>query len=89
MTATLTPDQKKEYTFRKEYINKEFSELVGKTIVQIRPLTPKEHTTLGWEWDFHTDAMIVIFNDDTCFIPMADPEGNGAGFLLLADLGAE
>ena len=88
MSTTSTVDQKSEYEHRKGYINNEFSSLVGKQIVKVRPLTPKECELLYWEWDHNSDAMVIIFSDDSCIIPMADPEGNGAGFLQLADLGA-
>jgi len=73
---------------RRDYIKREFGELINKTIVGIRPLKREECEALAWEYGYERDAFVVILNDDSCFIPMADPEGNGAGFLMLANLGA-
>lgn len=74
---------------RAEYIKKEYGELVGKTIKQVRPLTKTECEDLAWEYDYEYEAMVVIFTDNTAMIPMRDPEGNGAGFLALADTEAK
>lgn len=78
-----TTDVSEEYGKRVAYIEKEFGSLRGKTISLIRPLMPAEHTAMGWEWDYHSDAFIIVFTDDTIVIPSCDPEGNGAGFLFI------
>lgn len=70
---------------RAEYIQREYGELVGKTIKRVRPLMKEECEDLAWEYDYEHEAMLIIFTDGTCIIPMADPEGNGAGHLLIAD----
>ena len=63
------------------YIETEFGELVGKTVKQVRPLHQEEYDDFAW--DNNGEGFIVIFTDNTCFVPFADPEGNGPGFLLL------
>lgn len=69
---------------RADYIKREYGSLVGKTVKNIRPLTERECEDLGWEYKYSDEACVVIFTDGEAFIPMADPEGNGAGFLGLA-----
>jgi hypothetical protein len=69
---------------RADYIKREYGSLVGKTISRIRPLTEQECEDMGWEYKYSDEACVIIFTDGTCFIPMADPEGNSAGFLALA-----
>ena len=66
------------------YIETEFGELVGKTVKQVRPLHQEEYDEFCW--DNNGEGFIVIFTDNTCFIPSADPEGNGPGFLFLGDV---
>lgn len=74
---------------RAEYISKEYGELVGKTIKRVRPLTKEECADLYWDYDRMYEAMVIIFTDGTAMIPMCDPEGNGAGHLMLADTEAK
>jgi hypothetical protein len=69
---------------RADYIKREYGSLVGKTIKTIRPLHKEECEDLGWEYDYSDEACVFIFTDGTAFIPMQDPEGNGAGFLFLS-----
>lgn len=78
--ATLTIDPQ-----RSNYIKKEYGELIGKTVAQIRPLTKDECDAFCWDYDANWEACVFIFTDGTAFIPMADPEGNGAGFLTICD----
>lgn len=66
---------------RAALIEKEFGSLVGKTISEIRPLTEEECEAMGWYYKHEDLALVVIFSDGSAFIPMQDPEGNGAGFL--------
>ena len=56
------------------------SDLVGKTIKRVRALQKVEIEQLGWyeSWD---PTCVIEFTDDTYAIVMADPEGNGTGFL--------
>lgn len=69
-----------------DYIKSEFGELVGKTVAAVRPLSKEELNDLYWEESYGSVGFVVIFTDGTCIIPSADPEGNGAGHLFLADL---
>jgi hypothetical protein len=83
MTTTETDD----YTRRVAYVEKEWGELVGKTIKTVRPLTRTEAQEFYWEYENNYEAMVIIFTDGTIVVPSADPEGNGAGFLFLGKLG--
>jgi len=83
MTTTDTDD----YTWRVSYIEREWGELVGKTIKTVRPLTRSEAEQFCWEYETNHEAMVIIFTDGTIVIPFADPEGNGAGFLFMGKLG--
>lgn len=66
------------------YFKGEFGSLVGKTIAMVRALTPDENIAMGWEAD--EEGFVLVCEDGTAIIPMRDPEGNGAGFLALADV---
>jgi hypothetical protein len=68
---------------RTEYIKREYGALVGKTVKIVRPLLKEECEDIGWEHAHMYEAMVIIFTDGTALIPMCDPEGNGAGHLLL------
>jgi hypothetical protein len=67
------------------YIARDYGKFVGKTIAKIRPLTFDECEGMAWDYDHEDYAVVVIFTDGTALIPMADPEGNGAGFLADTD----
>jgi hypothetical protein len=68
-----------------DYITREFGELVGKTIKAVRPLVDSELES--FYWDRHgTVPFVIVFTDGTCASPSRDPEGNGAGFMFLADM---
>lgn len=72
-------------TFYEEYIEKEYQELVGKTITGVRPLTKDEMDELMWD-DYSSEvAFVVLLSDGTFFIPMRDDEGNGPGTLLMGE----
>jgi hypothetical protein len=68
---------------RADYIKREYGALVDKTVKTVRPLLKEECKDLGWEYEHMYEAMVIIFTDGTALIPMCDPEGNGAGHLLL------
>jgi hypothetical protein len=70
------------YKSKLVYLTRDYGSFVGRTIKQIRPLTKHECEAMGWEFEHEDYAVVVIFDDGTGFIPMADPEGNGAGFLM-------
>lgn len=78
--ATLTLDPQ-----RVEFVQSEYGELVGKKISRVRPLTEAECEDLGWIYRHEFEACVIIFSDGTAFIPMADPEGNGSGYLMMCD----
>lgn len=69
------------YTDKQKYVTRDYGFLVGKTIKAVRPLTKEECDSLAWDFAYEDYAVVVEFTDGTGFIPMADPEGNGAGFL--------
>ena len=71
-------------TEKATYIARDYGKFVGKTIAKIRPLTFDECDDMAWDYDHEDYAVVVFFTDGTAFIPMADPEGNGAGFLAEA-----
>ena len=54
--------------------------LVGKTIRAVRELESIEIADLGW-YRSSNPTCVIEFTDDTYAIVMADPEGNGTGFL--------
>jgi hypothetical protein len=66
----------KENSMKKHYA----SELVGKTITAVRYLTEAEVEDCGW---FMTSdpTCVISFADETYALIMADPEGNGPGFV--------
>lgn len=74
---------------RAEYIQREYGELVGKTIKTVRPLLKSECDDLAWDYNYEHEAMLIVFTDGTAVVPMCDPEGNGAGHLLITDTKAQ
>lgn len=69
-------------TDKTKWITRDYGSFVGKTIKQIRPLTKSECEDNCWDYDHEDYAVVVIFTDNTAFLPLSDPEGNGAGFLM-------
>jgi len=56
-------------------------ELLGRKIVEIRPLTLAELKGESWEgWPFKTVALVL--DDGTLLYPSRDGEGNGPGQLF-------
>lgn len=78
---------KTTYADKKAYITRDFGQLVGKKIVEVRPLTEKECEMFAWDYDRMDYAMVLICQDGTAIIPSCDPEGNGAGFLFVEKVG--
>lgn len=54
--------------------------LVGKTVATVRSVTKTEMDELLWH-DTCDPTCVVEFTDGTYALVMADPEGNGTGFL--------
>ena len=69
---------------KEKYVARDYGKYEGKTIAKIRPLTLDECEDMAWDYDHEDYAVVVFFTDGTAFIPMADAEGNGAGFLAEA-----
>lgn len=88
MATQIAQDKsaKQIHAERAEYITKEFGELVGKTVARVRPLTNDECEDLAWDYTYEREAFVIIFTDGTAVVPMRDPEGNGPGHLMLADV---
>lgn len=68
-------------TQEKAYIEKEYGWMVGKTVEQVRMLTPTEVEEMDW-YPGGEVPFVVFFTDGTYIIPMRDEEGNGPGALL-------
>jgi hypothetical protein len=60
------------------------NELIGKTITAVRDITDEEYKQLGWYKNSNPTA-VLEFSDETYAIVMADPEGNGTGFLDIGE----
>ena len=56
------------------------SNLIGKTIANIRPMTTKEMKSYGWDGE-HAPPVLVL-SDGTKLFPSRDPEGNRPGALF-------
>lgn len=70
-------------------IHEEYASFVGKTIHSIRPLRESELKSLYWDPCSGDVPMAIIFTDGQVLIPSSDPEANGPGFLIVADLSKE
>jgi hypothetical protein len=68
-----------------KYVTQEFGELKGKTVKTVRPLTDAECNDLYWPTGGYDVAIAIIFTDGTAAVVSQDPEGNGPGWLFLAD----
>ena len=61
---------------------KKFSKLlVGKTISNVRYLSPSECADMGW----NKSPLVIEFEDKTCIVPQMDDEANDGGALLYND----
>jgi hypothetical protein len=71
-----------------EILNDQYGSFVNKTIHSIRPLKESEISEIGWDGlvGFNDIPMAIVFTDGQVLIPSQDPEANGPGFLLTADL---
>jgi hypothetical protein len=75
----------KEREMSGDWVAKLASQLVGRTITEVRRLTREEQDgAFGFEDEL---AIVVILSDGTYFLPLRDPEGNGAGFLYVESRG--
>ena len=67
----------------KHYLN----DIVGKTIAKVSHLTADEVKEMMWYCD-PVETTLIEFTDGSAGILMADPEGNGPGFLEVVGSGA-
>lgn len=56
-----------------------FKKLVGKKITSIRHMTERESDNLG----FSKKSVVIILDDGTLLVPIADDEMNDGGAMLL------
>ena len=61
------------------------SSLKGKTIMRVEALNSREIDELGWCCDPY-ETTLITFTDGTGAILMADPEGNGPGWLEMVEM---
>ena len=70
---------------KQDYLNREFSALMGKTVSGIRAMSDRELEEMMW---YQGQIGVVLeFTDGTYFILSKDEEGNGAGFGFLGHYG--
>ena len=76
-------EQRKEYNVEPPHIkhSKEFKNLIGRTIKQVRYLTPNECANFGW----NKSPLAMFLSDGTIMIPQCDDEGNDGGAMMLID----
>jgi hypothetical protein len=60
------------------------SKLEGKTIARVTSLTADDIKEMYWYCD-PVETSVIEFTDGSCVLVMADPEGNGPGFLDYQD----
>jgi hypothetical protein len=54
---------------------------VGRTVRQIRQMTPSELEREGWE-DRHKSTRVIVFTDGSLIYASQDDEGNGPGAMF-------
>ena len=71
-------------------VQRHFGRLIGRSITDVRALTRKQSLAIGFD-----DAMLgsnpvlaVTLDNGDVVIPMADPEGNGPGWLEVLHRGS-
>jgi hypothetical protein len=60
-------------------------DIVGKTIAKVTSLTADEVKEMMWYCD-PVETTVIEFTDGSAVLVMADPEGNGPGFLDYSDI---
>lgn len=64
--------------------------LVGRRIVDMRPMTRAEAAAEGWDLGrLHGAPTVLVLDDGTLVYPSRDPEGNGPGALFGAQGGQQ
>jgi len=59
--------------------------VIGRTILEIRPITPAECDTQGWDWDVAGECLVIVLDNGHKLYPSADEEGDGPGALFGED----
>ncbi len=68
-----------------EIVRAEYGAIVGKRVLDVRPLTAAELSDLAWDDSSGTIPLVIFFEDGKALIPSMDPEGNGPGHLFIDD----
>ncbi len=58
------------------------TDIIGKRIVDVRPMTDQELADEYWEGFEHLEPPVVVLDDGTILYPSRDAEGNGPGSLF-------
>ncbi len=69
-----------------EILHKEYGSIINKKIVGMRPLVKEEMEELYWTESPSEIAFAIILEDDQVLVPSRDSEGNGPGFIILANM---
>lgn len=71
-----------------ENVKRQFAGLVGRTIKEVIVLNDAELKAIGFDdyIGYANPTIALILDDGSGVVPMADPEGNGPGWLELLEL---
>lgn len=73
-------------TQTEDFVLKHYKQLVGRRITSVQRLLPEELDEMMWSGRQGEEAIVIVFDDgDSYALPLADPEGNGPGWLEIAD----
>ena len=61
------------------------SDLSGRTIREVRRMTPAELNAEGWHPSAYDCPTVLVLDDGTRLFPSQDAEGNGPGVLFGTD----
>lgn len=57
------------------------SAIIGKTVANVRSLTPEEYALMAWLPRASLPSTLIEFTDGSWAMVMSDPEGNDSGWL--------
>jgi hypothetical protein len=57
--------------------------LVGRTIVEIRPMTDRELELEGWDWGRPPVVTAIVLDNGIVLYPSRDEDGNGPGEIFI------
>jgi hypothetical protein len=72
-------------TIEQTYMEFVHTSLLGRTIMDVRPMKSDELKLFGWDLSYGSEPMVIILDDLTAIIPSQDPEGNGPGHLFVTE----